>query len=176
MSRLALALVLALAGCGVGDAGSAGPDAVAMPDLPAPAPPDEPPPSEEAEAASPIKVSTAAEDDPDERITDVQHLLGEAAALHAATRRTKAQATWQVAYDLFREHLLPSLRALDAEQALQAEYTFGRLRRALEARRGRPKPLARELEDLLETHRTDLVVALTPAQEAPEGPVEPPPP
>jgi hypothetical protein len=111
-------------------------------------------------------VSTPAIDDPSELITDVQHLLGETAALHAAERYVEADRTWQSAYNLFQKHLAPTLRLQDPTGTLAIEYAFGQLRSEVQHRSGRPKPLARSLEVHLEDHRAALVTALTPAAEA----------
>lgn len=118
-----------------------------------------PAPQATAPQEAPIELPV---EEPNELITDVQHLLGEAAALQAAGRYVVAEAAWQRAYNLFRKHLLGHLRKADPTSALSLEYRFGQLRTEVNHRRGRPEPLARRLERVLEDHRHALVQAMTP--------------
>lgn len=118
-------------------------------------------------AEQPPKIGTPALDAPGELVTDVQHLLGEAVAFHAAERYTDAEQTWLRAYALFQKHLAAPLRASDATGTLRIEYAFGQLRVELRHRAGRPKALALRLEDHLEQHREALIATLTPPAPAP---------
>jgi hypothetical protein len=91
--------------------------------------------------------------DHNELLTDVQHLVGEAAALHAAERYGDAEGAWVNAWSLFSRHHLPIIQSADPTGAIAIEYEFGRLRAALRERRAGPKPVARALDARLEQHR-----------------------
>jgi hypothetical protein len=120
-------------------------------------PPDAPPPP-----PAPVE-------DAGELLTDVQHLVGESAALHAAGRTRDALGAWERAYGIYQRHIAASLRAKDATGTLALEYTFGQLRAEVAQERGRPKALAGRLDHELEQRRP----ALAPA--APAVPVVPTP-
>lgn len=68
---------------------------------------------------------------PDALITDTLHQLGEAASLSTSGREREAVAAWTLSYDLFKRHLLPSVRAKDPGHALEIEVRYGRVRAGL---------------------------------------------
>lgn len=98
-------------------------------------------------------------EDVGELLTDVQHLVGEAAALHAAGRTRDALGAWERSYGIYQRHLAAPLRAKDPTATLSLEYTFGQLRAEVAQERGRPKALAGRLDHELEQRRAVLVAA-----------------
>lgn len=90
-------------------------------------------------------------------LSDVQHLLGEAVAQHAAGQHAEAQQAWLLATSVFRDHLLPSIRAADRVAALKLEYDLGRLGQAVARPGGKPAALQKELDRALESHRERIV-------------------
>lgn len=80
---------------------------------------------------------------------DVQHLLSQAVGAHGAGDRVRAERSWEVAYDLFRTHLVHRVRDRDPERALALEYRLGRLRDELASRNGRPAKLFEPLDSEL---------------------------
>lgn len=104
-----------------------------------------------------------------ELLKDVQHLLGEAAAMHAAGRLREASVAFDRATSLYRRHLAAPLRQGDARATLALEYEIGRLGKELTSPRGRPKGLAGRVDRLLEEQRP----ALTPPPKPPAPPTTP---
>src|SRR5690606_19322635 len=103
------------------------------------------------EPAVPPEAVPAAED-PVLLLGDVQHLLGEAVAYHAAGDRPAAERSWAAAVRIWSASLAPRIRERDAVRALEVEYAMGRLGDALRSRGGRAgtlhKPLDRALREL----------------------------
>jgi hypothetical protein len=107
------------------------------------------------EVEAPVEVA----EDRAELLTDVQHLMGEAAAMHAAGRLPEAAAAWDRGYGLWQRHLAGPLRTADAAATVSLEYELGRLRVELHTARGRPKAVAARADRLLEARRPELVAA-----------------
>lgn len=106
-----------------------------------------------------------------ELLLDIEHLVGQAAAMHAGGRKEDALHDWERAYGIWQRHLSSTLRATDATGALELEYTFGQLRQEVVQNRGRPKPVAARLEQMLEARKASLVA---PVPTAPPGAPQPP--
>jgi hypothetical protein len=109
-----------------------------------------------------VQAPVEAQEDRAELLTDVQHLMGEAAAMHAAGRLPEAAAAWDRGYGLWQRHLASPLRTADAAATLSLEYELGRLRVELRSTRGRPKAVAARADRLLEARRAELVAAAVP--------------
>ncbi len=122
-------------------------------------------------AAPPASATVAVEATPEnkaELLLDVEHLVGQAAAMHAGGRKDDALHDWERAYGIWQRHLSGTLRATDATGALELEYTFGQLRQEVVQNRGRPKPVAARLEQMLEARKAALL-ATVPAPPAPSA-------
>lgn len=121
--------------------------------------------------APPTSTTPTAAEDVGELLTDVQHLVIDAAALHGALREADAITSLTNAYSLFERHLEGKLRDLDAPGTVRIEYRFGQLRAELDKPRGKPKALAAELDAALEAHRAALTKPVAdPSNPAPATP------
>ena len=120
-------------------------------------------------ASATVAGGTQAEDNAEnkaELLLDIEHLGGQAAAMPAGGRKDAARHDWERAYGIWQRHLSGTLRATDATGALELEYTFGQLRQEVVQNRGRPKPVAARLEQMLEARKAALL-ATVPAPPAP---------
>ncbi len=67
---------------------------------------------------------------------DIDHLLAKGLGAAELGALDEAGRRWSEAYSAYREHLLEAHRAHDAQAALETEFSFGRVRRAMMTGRG----------------------------------------